>query len=404
MKGINVYSEIGRLRKVLVHKPGGELKYVTPSRTDELLMSAIIEIKQAQDEHDTFTNILRKQGVEVIELADLVSETYESLPAALKDEFIAQWLDEAGCKELKDRATITKLLKSLDARKMVDKMMAGILYREIGMQSVTKDNVIRDLIIDPMPNLYFTRDPFSCVGNGITLNRMKYKTRQRETIFGEWIFRYHKDYKDTPLYYNRTEKLTVEGGDVFIYTRDVLAIGVSERTSLDAIKKIASNIKDNKDCKFKKILCVNVPPMGNLMHLDTWLTMLDKSTFLYSGNIFGVLKVWEIDLTSGPIKPVEVNDKLDSILAKVVGKPVTMVPVAGPDALQMDIDIETHFDATNYLVIEPGVVIGYDRNSRTQQALEAAGIKVLAFNGNQLSLGMGSARCMSMPFERDDLE
>ncbi len=413
MKGINVYSEIGKLRKVLIHRPGDELKYVTPQRIDELLMSAIIEVEQAQKEHDEFTSILKKEGVEVVELADLAAEMYRVLKPDLKERFIKQWLDEAPLKDTKTRNLVIKYLKSLERtpRKMIDKMMAGILYSEIGMKSKVVGSKVKDLVIDPMPNIYFTRDPFASVGNGITLHKMKYKTRQRETIFAQWIFAHHPDYVGTPMYYDRKYKNTVEGGDIFIYSKDVLAIGVSERTGMDAIKQIAYNIAKNKECKFKKILCINVPPMGNLMHLDTWLTMLDKSTFLYSGNIFGVLKIWEIDLlkcknakSPKDIKAVEKKDKLENVLSKVVGKKATMVPVGGKDALQMDIDIETHFDGTNYLAIRPGVVVGYHRNRKTQNALEKAGIKVLAFNGNQLSLGMGSARCMSMPLWRDEIK
>lgn len=420
-KGINVYSEIGQLKKVLVHRPGDELRYVTPARIDELLMSAIIEVEQAQKEHDAFTKILRDNGVEVLELADLAAETYKALSPKLKEEFLEQWLAEAswGKKPATDALKLKKslnkkvldYLRSLKPRQMIDKMMAGILMSELGEKSlkvtVNRKEVVIDLAVDPMPNLYFTRDPFACVGNGITLHNMKYPTRKRETIFGMWIFKYHPEYKDTPLWFDkRSGKETIEGGDVFIYTEDTLAIGVSERTNMEAILKIAKNIQKNKECNFKKIIAINVPPMGNLMHLDTWLTMLDKDVFLYSGNIFSVLKVWEIDLTK-PITPksaIETKSKLPDVLSKVVGRKVKMVPIAGEGANQMDIDIETHFDGTNYLVIKPGVVVGYDRNRKTEEALKKAGVKVLSFNGNQLSLGMGSARCMSMPFYREHVD
>lgn len=142
------------------------------------------------------------------------------------------------------------------------------------------------------------------------------------------------------------------------------------------------------------------------MHLDTWLTMLDKDLFLYSGNIKSALKVWEIDLTEPitPKSPKLSTAKLETVLEKIVGRKVRMIPIGGKDANQMDIDIETHFDGTNYLVISPGVVVGYDRNRKTEEALKKAGIKVLSFNGNQLSLGMGSSRCMSMPLLREDIK
>ncbi len=420
---INVYSEIGKLKKVLVHRPGDELRYVTPKRIDELLMSAIIEVEQAQQEHDSFTKILRDNGVEVVELADLVSEMYDSLSQSEKEQFLNQWIKEAswgkkpGADALKIKKTLPKkvfeYVKSLKpTRKMVDKLMAGVLMSEVGEKSIVlnkdkKNEMVIDLAVDPMPNLYFTRDPFASVGNGITLHNMKYPTRKRETIFAQWIFSKHPEYKDTPQYISKRDgKETIEGGDVFVYTSDTLAIGVSERTNMEAILRIASNIKKNKECEFKKIVAINVPPMGNLMHLDTWLTMLDKDLFLYSGNIKSALKVWEIDLTEPitPKSPKLSTAKLETVLEKIVGRKVRMIPIGGKDANQMDIDIETHFDGTNYLVISPGVVVGYDRNRKTEEALKKAGIKVLSFNGNQLSLGMGSSRCMSMPLLREDIK
>lgn len=420
MKGIQVYSEIGKLKKVLVHRPGDELRYVTPQRIDELLMSAIIEVEQAQKEHDQFTKILKDHGVEVVELAQLAAEMYNHLDQKRQMEFINQFIEEAswGKDEETDplqtssglKAAVRKYLLSFEPRAMMDKMMAGILFSELGKKSVKykvgKKELIVDLAVDPMPNIYFTRDPFASVGNGITLHNMKYPTRKRETIFALWIFNTHPEYVDVPQYISKRDGIeTIEGGDVFIYADDVLAIGVSERTNMRAIKRIANNIKKNSDCHFKKIIAINVPPMGNLMHLDTWLTMVDKTTFLYSGNIKSVLKIWEIDLTKKDIKPIESSSKLDAVLARALGvSKVTMVPIGGNDATQMDIDIETHFDGTNYLVIEPGVVVGYHRNRKTQEALEAAGVKVYAFNGNQLSLGMGSSRCMSMPLWRDPVK
>ncbi|MGL4951889.1 MAG: arginine deiminase family protein [Mycoplasma sp.] len=407
MKSINVYSEIGKLRKVLVHKPGDELKYVTPERKDELLMSAIIEVEQARNEHDDFTSILRDNDVEVVYLVDLVKQTWLVSDEEVQKKFIEQWLDEGDVFELDIRNKIKKYLSeiaSTSISRMIKKMMSGILFEEVGLESKINGDDYIELVIDPMPNLYFTRDPFSSVGNGITLHKMKYKTRQRETIFAQFIFNNHPEYKETPIFYNRDEEFTVEGGDIFIYSKDVLAIGVSERTTKEAIIKIAKNIQSNKECEFKKILVINVPHMKNLMHLDTWLTMINHTTFLYSGNIMGVLKVWEIDLTIKEIQMNEKNDKLENILSNVVGEGVNLIPIAGKNAKHLDIDIETNFDATNYLVIEPGIVVGYDRNKKTQKALEEAGIKVYSFNGNQLSLGMGSSRCMTMPLYRDDIK
>lgn len=398
---INVYSEIGKLKKVLVHTPGQELEYLTPQRLDELLFSAILEPSVAIKEHQEFVKILESQDVEVVQLTTLVAQTYKACSNDVKEKFIQKWLDESIPKlSTENRKKVYDFLKKLEPNleKMIRKMMSGILASEIGVKS----NV--ELVVDPMPNLYFTRDPFASVGNGVTIHHMHYPTRQRETIFADFIFENHPDYKNTPKYYNRTEKNSIEGGDIFVYNSQTLVIGDSERTGHQAIESLAQKIKNNPEVTFKKIYAVNVPKMANLMHLDTWLTMLDHDKFLYSPNIMGVLKLWEIDLTKPRIEFKELNKSLEDFLSTIIGKKATLIPVAGKDATHIQIDVETHFDATNYLVVSPGVVIGYDRNKKTAEALMKAGIKVLPLNGNQLSLGMGSARCMSMPLYREPIK
>lgn len=398
---INVYSEIGKLKKVLVHTPGQEIDYLTPQRLDELLFSAILDPVRARSEHEEFIKLLESQGVECVQLAALTAETYCSSNVDIKEKFINQWLDESIPKlNAENRKKVYKYLKKLEANpeKMIRKMMAGILAKEVDAESDV------ELIVDPMPNLYFTRDPFASVGNGVTIHHMYRPTRRRETIFANFIFSHHPDYKKTPQYYNREEEFSIEGGDVFIYNQETLVIGVSERTEKKAIQFLAEKIQKNDEVSFKKIYAINVPKMSNLMHLDTWLTMLDYDKFLYSPNMMGVLKIWEIDLSNKKIEWKEINESLEDFLSSVIGKKAITIPVAGKDSTQIDIDVETNFDATNFVVVEPGVVIGYDRNRKTNQALKDANIKVLTWNGDQLSLGMGSARCMTMPLYREPIK
>ncbi|MBR3259187.1 MAG: arginine deiminase [Mycoplasmataceae bacterium] len=401
MKSINVYSEIGELEEVLVHTPGDEIRHVAPSRLEELLFSAELEPDTAIKEHKSFVKILKEHGVKVVQLVDLCSATYDAVSEDIQEEFIEDWLNQAEPKlNIEHRELVKKYLKSSkNTKEMIKKMISGIRAKELNIKQK------ESLIVDPMPNLYFTRDPFASIGNGISLNSMKYKTRKREVLFSRFIFTHNKKYKNVPRYFDEdSTELTIEGGDIFIYNEETLVIGNSERTNHKAIISIAKNIKNNKECKFKKIIVINVPPMPNLMHLDTWITMLDYDKFLYSPNMMNVLKFWEIDLQKEEIELVEKNENLEKILHSIIGKKPILIPVGGKDADQLDIDIETHFDATNYLAIKPGVVIGYDRNKKTQKALKEAGIKVLPFEGDQLSLGMGSARCMSMPLIRKDLK
>ncbi|MGL5357902.1 MAG: arginine deiminase family protein [Metamycoplasmataceae bacterium] len=395
---ISVYSEIGKLTKVLVHTPGKEIEYISPQRLDELLFSALLEPIQARKEHKEFIKVLESQGIEVVQLIDLVSETWGAATESQIKDFIEKYLDEVEpvIESKENREKIKKyLLKDKNVKTIIANMMSGLTNREVGITSSKSE-----FAVDPMPNLYFTRDPFASIGSGISINRMKYKTRRRETIFSEFIFSYHPEYKTTHRYAERTDKHTIEGGDIFIYDSNTLVIGVSERTEIEQIESIAKKLATEPNLTFKKIIAINVPKKSNLMHLDTWLTMIDSDKFLYSPNMMGTLKMWEIDLGDKSLSKKELKMTLEEMLQRVTGKKPILVPVAGHDALQLDIDLETHFDATNYLVIDKGVVVGYDRNKKTEEALKKAGVKVLSFNGNQLSLGMGSARCMSMPLVR----
>lgn len=408
MSKINVYSEVGTLKEVLVHTPGDEIRRVAPARLDELLFSAILEADEAIEEHKRYIDVLEKNNVKVIQLDDLVTETWKKASKEARENFIEKWLDEAEpALESNLRSQVKEFLLSKPTKKMVRIMMAGITTEELG---ISEKELGRFLVVDPMPNLYFTRDPFASVGNGITLHNMKYVTRKRETLFSEFVFSNHPDYKSVPHYFDRHDEGQIEGGDVFIYGQKTLVIGVSERTNKTAIANVIKHIRENKECQFETIYAINVPPMPNLMHLDTWLTMMDTNKFLYSPNMLSVLKVWKIDLKCesncclDPEQWEEIDGSLAEVLEKIIGQKPILIPIAGEGASQLDIDIETHFDGTNYLTIAPGHVVGYSRNVKTEKALKKAGVKVSSFKGNQLSLGMGSARCMSMPLIREDLK
>lgn len=243
---------------------------------------------------------------------------------------------------------------------MVEFMMSGITKYELGVESEN------ELIVDPMPNLYFTRDPFASVGNGVTIHFMRYIVRRRETLFARFVFRNHPKLVKTPWYYDPAMKMSIEGGDVFIYNNETLVVGVSERTDLDTITLLAKNIKANKDVEFKRIVAINVPKWTNLMHLDTWLTMLDKNKFLYSPIANDVFKFWDYDLVNGGAEPQpQLNGlPLDKLLASIINKEPVLIPIGGAGATEMEIARETNFDGTNYLAIKPGLVIGYDRNEK----------------------------------------
>ncbi|WP_027120015.1 arginine deiminase [[Mycoplasma] testudinis] len=398
MKNINVYSEVGKLKEVVVHTPGEELHNVAPSRLQELLTSAVLEPEVARKEHLKFIKILNDYGVKVIQIVDLITETYEAVDSNKKEAFINNWLDNSVPKLTdKNRMILRNYLTQFSTKAMIRKMISGIRAKELNLKTPSA------LLVDPMPNLCFARDTFACVGSAISLSTMKHPTRRREALLTEFIFQNHPKYKDVIKYFDsKNSKATIEGGDIFVYNPKTLVVGNSERTNMQACLLLAKKIQSNPNNKFEKIVIVNVPPLPHLMHLDTWLTMVDYDKFIYSPNILHTLKFWVIDLKKRKLEAVEKHNTLKAMLRMIIKKEPILIPVGDVGADQLDIDLETHFDATNYLALAPGVVVGYDRNIKTQRALEKAGVKVLSFSGNQLSLAMGSARCLSMPLIREE--
>ncbi|GMO15687.1 MAG: arginine deiminase [Mycoplasmoidaceae bacterium] len=395
-KPINVYSEIGQLKEVIVQRPGQELENFNVSEEAEFLMDGDLDAMTAAKEHDSFVSILKKNGVKVFYFQDLFANTWSKVTPSIKKTFLDTFIKEAKIKSSSDAKKVYCYLMKLKPSQFVRKLIEGVEPYDLDPNGPNDDK----FFMKPLANIYFQRDNFSSIGNCISINKMKYEIRQRENLMSEFVFKYNQKFKGTKFVYSRNSKNTIEGGDIFPYTEDTLVVGISERTSLASVLELSKNLKSNKE-NFKKVVCINVPKIGRLMHLDTWLTMLDKNKFLYSPNAVKDFKFWEIDLTAKSIVAKETKEKdLSSIIEKIIGEQPILIPVAGNKSPN-EVDRETKYDGTNYLVIKPGHVVGYKRNKYTNAALKKAGIKVYEFDGNELSLGEGNARCMSMPIYRE---
>lgn len=409
MNPINVKSEIGTLKKVLVHRPGRELLNLTPDSLERLLFDDIPYLPVAQEEHDEFVRILRDNGVEVVYLEDLMTEVLDSNPE-IRERFITQFIYEAGIRTPKYRSLVYEYLSSIENnRLLVLKTMEGIVNNEVIKSKARKGKSLVDYIqddtafvVDPMPNLYFTRDPFASIGNGVSLNRMYSVTRNRETIYAEYIFEYHPEYKGlVDKYFDRYSAYHIEGGDILNLNEHILAVGISQRTSADAIEELAHKIFEDKDAKINTILAFDIPVCRAFMHLDTVFTQIDKDKFTYHPGIMGTLKVYEI--TSDGEDGLNVKEKsasLERILEEYLDREITLIPCAGGD--KIGAEREQWNDGSNTLCIAPGVVIVYDRNNITNELLRDNGIKVLEMHSAELSRGRGGPRCMSMPLQRSD--
>ena len=405
MKGICVQSEIGPLKKVLLHRPGRELLKLTPKRLGELLFDDIPYLKDAQREHDAFAAILRANGAEVVYLEDLMTEVLAAQPGLVRP-FLYQWLAEGNIKTGKWRDKLCDyLLENYEGKALVEKTMEGIALKEMGGASACSlQDLIApadDIIVDPMPNLYFTRDPFASVGRGVFVNRMRFPTRRRETIYADYILQYHPDFAGRVARYSeRGGFAPLEGGDVLNLTADTIAIGISERSSPDGIEAAAHRLFADPEAEIRTVLAFSIPVARAFMHLDTVLTQLDRDKYLVHPAILGPLTVYEIRPGAEDLRIERVDAPLERILEKYTHtEQIELIPCGGEDMIASA--REQWNDGSNTLALSPGRVVVYERNDVTNAILRSRGVEVLEMPSAELSRGRGGPRCMSMPLIRE---
>ncbi|OFP09754.1 arginine deiminase [Staphylococcus sp. HMSC078B01] len=406
---IQVNSEIGRLKTVLLKRPGKELENLVPDHLSGLLFDDIPYLKVAQEEHDKFAQTLRDEGVEVVYLEKLAAEAIADKD--VREQFIDDILAESQKTVLGHEAEIKTFFAKLSDQELIDKIMAGGRKEEIELKTTHLVEYMDDrypFYLDPMPNLYFTRDPQASVGRGMTINRMYWRARRRESLFMTYILKYHPRFKDAdvPVWLDRNSPFNIEGGDELILSKEALAIGISERTSAQAIERLARNIFKDESTTFKKVIAIEIPNSRTFMHLDTVFTMIDYDKFTVHSAIFKEennmnLFTIEYDEAKDDIKITHSN-KLRETLADVLGvEKIEFIPTGNGDVI--DGAREQWNDGSNTLCIRPGVVVTYDRNYVSNQLLRDKGIKVLEITGSELVRGRGGPRCMSQPLFREDI-
>lgn len=402
-KPIQIFSEIEPLKRVMLHRPGAELENLMPDYLEDLLFDDIPFLAQAQQEHDFFAKVLVENGCEVVYLEDLAAETLQL--SGCKGAFLDDYLQET---KIQDQDVLNEVrdyfLSIKDERAFIDQTMAGLKKQDLSISKTASFSAMREndypFIIDPMPNLYFTRDPFAIIGHSISLNRMFSETRRRETLYGQYIFKHHPQFAKPSVnfLYDREEPARIEGGDQLVLSQHVLAIGISQRTEVHSIEKIAENIF-SMEPSFEHILAFDIGSERKFMHLDTVFTMIDKDKFTIHPEIEGELTLFSITKQGQEIKVVEEKDTLDHILCRYLDLPAVELIRCGGDDITAAAR-EQWNDGSNTLAIAPGEVIVYDRNTITNQLLAEAGIKLHQIPGSELVRGRGGPRCMSMPFIR----
>lgn len=399
----NITSEIGRLKKVMLHRPGKEIENLVPEYLGRLLFDDIPFLKVARIEHDRFAEVMRENGVKVLYLEDAAAEALKD--ERVKEEFVDEFLNESKV-SLEAFSKIKEYLLSMDASEMIDTVMAGLKKSEIKdikeSQNITLEEEDYPFYLDPMPNLYFTRDPGAVIGNGLTINRMKTEVRRRETIFLKYIYKNLIKTYDIPIWYDRNLPDSIEGGDILVLSSKVIAIGCSERTSRNAIEALAKKLLFSSS-GFEKVVILEIPKCRAFMHLDTVFTMIDYDKFTIHPAVKGPMHIYEITKgSSGQINSIYNENPINEVLKKILGlDSVELIECGGGDRIAAS--REQWNDGSNTLAISPGVVITYERNYITNELLDKRGIKVLTIPSSELSRGRGGPRCMSMPLERENI-
>lgn len=402
---ICVRSETGTLEQVLLHRPGAELEQLVPGELERLLFDDIPYLQAAQQEHDAFAEMLRHNGTQVLYLEELMAQTLAADPQ-VRRRFVRQFIEEGGRIARHFQPALYEYLTALGDDELVRRTMTGVSMEEFlpegqrgALVSLTRGS--HRFVLDPIPNLYFTRDPFACIGEGVSLNAMYSPTRRRETIYGQYILKYHPDFAgQVPFYYRREDPFSIEGGDILNLSPRLLAVGISQRTTPEAIEILARNIFRDETAEIRTILALDIPNLRAFMHLDTVLTQVDRDTFTVHPEILGSLRVYR--MTSGGRDSLQVTERtgtLEEILAGEMGLPrVKLIRCGGGDRVASE--REQWNDGSNTLCIAPGKVVVYDRNYVTNAILRDNGIQVLEMPSSELSRGRGGPRCMSMPLRR----
>ena len=401
----HVDSEVGKLRKVLVHRPGLEHTRLTPENREELLFDDVIWVKRAKEEHDAFCEVMRDRGVEVFYAEELLTDVL-ALPEA-RDWVLDQVLAERHVGVYLARSR-REWGNTASPAEVADFLIGGVTKGDlVEGEGLTYDSSSQtDMLLPPLPNFIFQRDPSCWIYDGVTLNPMTKRARRPETTFMQAIYRWHPMFvAEAPIkiWHGDVEqdwgRATVEGGDVMPIGNGAVMIGMGERTSPQAVTMIARELF--KAGSATLVVAVMLPRTRSYMHLDTVLTMVDRDAVTLFPEVVDAARVWTIRPGVDPELPVvePFGGGVIDAMKHALGLGSIRVIATGGDPFGSE--REQWDDGNNVLCLEPGVVVAYDRNVATNTRLRKAGIEVITVAGSELGRGRGGSHCLSCPIERD---
>lgn len=408
-KLLNIQSEIGKLNAVLLHRPGKELERIVPNVLKEVLFEDIPWLRRMQEEHDAFARVLTGRGIQVYYVEQLLTDILAD--AGVRENLVHDVIDQNPSSGNYIDGFLQEYLLSMEDCKLAESLIAGVLQKEL--DHVEWERVLSDYInesepyafyMNPLPNLYFMRDPAVTIGDGMSISSMATEVRKRESLYMHYIYKNHPLFASCggKTYYEYDKFFSVEGGDILILSPTVVAVGCSERTQVQGVEELAKRLFEDNPA-LEGVLAVKIPKDRAFMHLDTVFTMVDYDKFtVYPGILDHVETVMIRRGSKGHMRYEHIDSLHDALRRALNLTSIKLIESGGGNPVAAA--REQWNDSTNTLAIAPGVIVAYGRNERSNEVLAENGIDVISIEASELVRGRGGPRCMTMPLNRDPLK